>query len=150
MSLSPSTCARTPPNRTKSMDDPDTETPLPQITLLDVHTASFFFIYRTYGHDGGNCSYRSIDPPGKSPSQSGSAMKLGSSPWQRYSCHSATLIPSQPPLPSRKMSCVKVDPDDPMNTFDSAQIVLSSIAYVNLNKHWSSVCCCLVRLPHST
>jgi hypothetical protein len=24
------------------MDDPDTETPLPQITLLDVHTASFF------------------------------------------------------------------------------------------------------------
>jgi len=52
-------------------------------------------------------------------------MKLGSSPWQRYS--SQTDAVSQPLL-NRRMSSVKVDPEDPMNTLDIAQIVLSNMA----------------------
>lgn len=58
-------------------------------------------------------------------SQSSSAMKLGSSPWQRYS----SQWDAEPqPLRRRRMSSVKVEPDAPMKTFDSAQIVLSSMA----------------------
>lgn len=58
-------------------------------------------------------------------SHSVSAMKFGASPWQRYSSHSDADPQS---LRSRKMSSVKVDPEDPINTVDKEQIVLSSIA----------------------
>lgn len=53
------------------------------------------------------------------------AMKLGCSPWQRYS--SQTDANPQSFL-SRIMSSVNVEPGDPINTFDMAQIVLSSMA----------------------
>lgn len=56
---------------------------------------------------------------------SSSAMKFGSSPWHRYSSQSDEDPQS---FLSRKISSVKVDPDDPINTLDIAQIVLSSIA----------------------
>lgn len=70
---------------------------------------------------GGN-ALKSIKNSG---THSSSAMKFGASPWQRYSSH----IDADPqPLRSLKMSSVKVDPGDPMNTEDKAQIVLSSIA----------------------
>ena len=62
---------------------------------------------------------------------SSSAMKLGSSPWQMYS--SQTDAVSQPLL-NRRMSSVKVDPEDPMNTLDIAQIVLSNMASTYSNK----------------
>lgn len=54
-----------------------------------------------------------------------SAMKLGSSPWQRYSSHKDEEPQS---FRSRKISSVKVDPEAPMKTLDNAHIVLSNIA----------------------
>lgn len=56
---------------------------------------------------------------------SSSATKFGSSPWHKYSSQSEADPQS---FRSRKISSVKVDPDDPINTLDIAQIVLSSIA----------------------
>lgn len=52
-------------------------------------------------------------------------MKFGASPWQRYSSHCDADPQS---LRSRRISSVKVDPEDPINTVDKEQIVLSSIA----------------------
>lgn len=56
---------------------------------------------------------------------SSSAMKFGRSPWHKYSSQSDADPQS---FRSRKISSVKVEPIDPINTPDRAQMVLSSIA----------------------
>lgn len=63
---------------------------------------------------------------------SASAIKLGSSPWHKYSSHCDADPQS---FRSRRISSVNVDPEDPINTEDSAQIVLSSIASTFMVKH---------------